>query len=96
MPPKKRAVAHLEKAAADGDAFRATVPYWDKDGKTCRIRGPRRAELSEAQADLDAMHACAAHFHTREEGITAVKAEARRIQERVAYERESQSIEKHG
>ena len=56
MPPKKSAVAHLGKAVQCGDAYRARVQYYDKEGRNKSVIGPRRIELAEAQADMDAMH----------------------------------------
>ncbi len=53
------------------------------------IRGPYRSDQAQAQKDLEDMRACGALFdEDRVKGLEAMKAEARRIQERAAHERE--------
>ena len=71
-----------------GHCFRAHVQYSEAD-KNNHIYGPHRNDRSQAQKDLDDMRACGALFgEDRANGLVAMKAEARRIQERVTHERE--------
>ncbi len=70
-------------------SFFAHVQYLDGATKKMNIKGPYRSDAAQAQADLDDMRACAALFgEDREKGLVAMKAEARRIQERAEHDRE--------
>ena len=70
------------------DIFCAHVQYLE-DGVQKHIRGPWRPEKAQAQKDLEDMRACGSLFgEDRVKGLEAMKAEARRIQERAAHDRE--------
>ncbi len=63
--------------------------FYDGAGTRQHIYGPRRTDNATAEADLKAMRGAAAVFgEDREGGLKAMRAEARRIQERVTYEKE--------
>ena len=70
------------------NGFLAHAQY--RDGKSqMNIRGPYRTEKAQAQKDLDDIRACGGLFgEDRTKGLEAMRAEARRIQERAAHERE--------
>ena len=69
--------------------FCARVQYRSDQGKKAQPYGPRRLEQSEAEGDLASMRAAAAVFpNDRVKAFQSMHAEARRIQERVKYERD--------
>ena len=71
-----------------GPCFRAHVQYSEASQKS-DICGPHRNDRPQAQKDLDNMRAGGALFgEDRANGLVAMKAEARRIQEHVTHERE--------
>ncbi len=89
MPRKAGALAGLGCVEEQGSFFRADVQYRGPGGQKMHIYGPQRGEASLANQDLIALRAVGALFEgDREKGLVAMRAEARRIQERVTYERE--------
>ena len=96
MPKKAPILANIgdvetseSKSSESKLTWRAHVQYNSQDKKKVAIIGPWRPEEVQAQKDLDDMRACGALFgEDRTKGLEAMRAEARRIQERVAHERE--------
>ena len=73
----------------DGGKYRAHIQFRNVSGRKENIYGPWRAEGKSAKEDLAAIQAYDALFAgDREGGRCAMRAEARRIQERVAFEHE--------
>ena len=91
--PRKGGNAHSLGEVQQGDtSFRAHVQYRDAAGQKKEFQGPWRTDRATAEADLVAMRAVGALFESdREKGLVAMRAEARRIQERVSFEREIRS-----
>ena len=73
----------------DGGKYRAHIQFRSASGRKDNIYGPWRAEGKSAKEDLAAIQAYDALFvGDREGGLCAMRAEARRIQERAAFEQE--------
>ena len=64
------------------DGFRARVQV-APEGSRRQFRGPRRPDEKSAQKDLHSMRA-AANGKSREEGFSAMEAEAKRLRDRKA------------
>ena len=68
------------------DSFRAHARYRDSEGMYKNIIGPRRDVKRRAEEDLESMRGAAAEKLTRHEGLEAMAAEARRLQEQAEFE----------
>ncbi len=91
MPKKASALAKVGdvEECETGLTWRAHVQYRSPDHKKAHIYGPWRTDQTQAQKDLEDMRACGALFgEDRAGGLEAMTAEARRIQERAAHDRE--------
>ena len=89
MPKKKSPLASLGDIWEGGNAFPARVQFRNAENQMQHIYGPQRAALKAAEADLASIRAYGPLFENdREGGLLAMRAEARRIKERVAFERE--------
>ena len=89
MATKKTNLSTSGKVEEDAGEYRAHFQFRNADGRNENIRGPRRADHALAKEDLAAIRAYGALFgDDREGGLRAMRAEARRIQERVAFEHE--------
>ena len=89
MPKKAPALANIgDVEMSEGKlTWRAHVQYHSQDKKKLHIYGPWRSEKAQAQKDLDDMRACGGLFgEDRTKGLEAMRAEARRIQERAAHD----------
>ena len=92
MPKQKTPLAEAGDVWEGLDSYRAHVQFRDGAGFQKHIYGPHRTDTAAAAADLFAMRAVGALFEDdREQGLCAMRAEARRIQERVTFEREIRS-----
>ena len=72
--------------SVDANALRAEVEYCDDKGVRKHIRGPRRDVKRRAEEDLESMRGAAALKSSRHEGLQAMAAEARRLQEQADFE----------
>ena len=89
MPKKKSPLASLGDIWEGSNAYAARVRFRSADGQTQHIYGPQRAARKSAEADLASIRAYGPLFENdREGGFLGMRAEARRIKERVAFERE--------
>ena len=89
MPKKAGPLSNLGAISEYGGAYFAHVQYREGSGKKVNFYGPARTVKSQAEKDLEDIRACGALFdEDRDKGLEAMKAEARRIQERAAHERE--------
>ena len=83
--------ADLGKVCFKDGSFFARVQFRDNSNAKKELKefyGPRRDDEGRSEADLKAMRAAGAVGKTREEGLTIMAAEARRIQESAKYEAE--------
>ena len=89
MSKKKTNLAACGAVREDSGQYRAHFNFRNAEGRQENIVGPKRTEHALAKEDLAAIRAYGALFGDDcEGGLRAMRAEARRIQERVAFEHE--------
>ena len=89
MPTQRKPLHEAGGIEEHSNGYRADVRARDTNGIEQLIRGPRRGNRTAAMSDLASIRAYGALFgDDRDGGLRAMRAEARRIQERVAFEHE--------